>query len=78
MALGYDHETETDMDLLEELQITAERVERFRLMHEDAVRDLREMAAKARAEGYAHADIDQAIRRARDSVGRFSRLSTAD
>ena len=77
MALGYgqtDHET----DLLDELQVTAERVERFRLMHEDAVRDLREMAAKARADGHSHADIDQAIRRARDSVGRFSRLPTVD
>ena len=78
MALGYDNrDTDTELDLLRELQITAERVERFRLMHEDAVRDLREMAAKARAEGYGHTDIDQAIRRARDSVGRFSRLPTA-
>jgi hypothetical protein len=70
--------TDTEIDLLSELQVTAERVERFRLMHEDAVRDLREMAARARSEGYSHADIDQAIRRARDSVGRFSRLSTVD
>ena len=78
MALGYDNNNDTDLDLLDELQITAERVERFRLMHEDAVRDLRSMAAKARAEGYDHGDIDQAIRRARDSVGRFSRLSSVD
>ena len=78
MALEYDDTTEFDMDMLDELRITAERVERFRLMHEDAVRDLRNMASKARAEGYSHADIDHAIRRARDSVGRFSRLPTAE
>ena len=80
MALGYDNQndTETDLGLLGELRITAERVERFRLMHEDAVRDLRAMAAKARAEGHSHADIDQALRQARDSVGRFSRLPTVD
>ena len=78
MALGYEPNNDTDQDLLDELQITAERVERFRLNHEDAVRDLRLIAAKARAEGYSHADIDQAIRRARDSVGRFSRLPTID
>jgi hypothetical protein len=77
MALGIRHE-DTDFDRLDELQTTAERVERFRLMHEDAVRDLRQMVAMARAEGYAHADIDHAIRRARDSVGRFTRLSAAD
>ena len=79
MALEFDNTTtDTQLDLLDELRITAERVERFRLMHEDAVRDLRAMAAKARGEGYSHADIDQALRRARDSVGRFSRLSTVD
>ena len=78
MALEIDNTTDTDMDMLDELRITAERVERFRLMHEDAVRDLRTMAAKARSEGYSHADIDHAIRRARDSVGRFSRLPTAE
>ena len=78
MALDEHTDTETEMDLLDELQITAERVERFRLMHEDAVRDLRAMAAKARAEGYDHGDIDHAIRRARDSVGRFSRLSSVE
>ena len=78
MALDEYTNTETEMDLLDELQITAERVERFRLMHEDAVRDLRAMAARARAEGYEHADIDQAIRRARESAGRFSRLPTVE
>ena len=78
MALEYDNTTEFEMDMLDELRITAERVERFRLMHEDAVRDLRTMAAKARAEGHSHADIDHAIRRARDSVGRFSRLPTVE
>ena len=80
MALEFRHhadETE-ELDLIGELQITAERVERFRLMHEDAVRDLRQKVAQARAEGYAHRDIDQAIRRARDSVGRFTRLPTAE
>ena len=77
MALEFDNQ-DTQLDQLEELQITAERVERFRLMHEDAVRDLREMAAKARADGFSHKDIDHAIRRARDSVGRFSRLSSVD
>ena len=63
-------ETET----LEELQTTAERVERFRLIHEDAVRDLREQVAHARAAGYDHDEIDRSIRRARDSVRRFHRL----
>ena len=78
MALEFRNDTGTDIELMDELQITAERVERFRLMHEDAVRDLRQKVAQARAEGYAHADIDQAIRRARDSVGRFTRLPTAE
>jgi uncharacterized protein (UPF0335 family) len=77
MALEFQHH-DTETDRLEELQITAERVERFRLMHEDAVQDLRHIVAQARAEGYAHGDIDHAIRRARDSVGRFSRLRAAD
>ena len=75
MAAEYQN---TDIHLLDELQITAERVERFRLMHEDAVRDLRQKVAQARAEGYAHAEIDQSIRRARDTVGRFTRLPTAE
>jgi hypothetical protein len=79
MALEFrHHDTDTEIELIDELQITAERVERFRLMHEDAVRDLRQKVAQARAEGFAHADIDQAIRRARDSVGRFTRLPTAE
>jgi len=79
MALEYgtDH-TDIETDLLHELQITAERVERFRLVHEDAVRDLRAMAAKARADGYSHADIDHALRRARQSVGRFTRLRSVE
>jgi hypothetical protein len=38
------------------------------------VRDLREQVAHARAMGYDHDEIDQSIRRARDSVKRFSRL----
>ncbi len=78
MALDFRNDHDTSIELIDELQITAERVERFRLMHEDAVRDLRQKVAQARAEGYAHADIDQAIRRARDSVGRFHRLSAVE
>ena len=74
MALEYD----SSEDLILELQTTAERVERFRLIHEDAVRDLRDKIAQARAAGYGHEQIDAAIRRARDSVGRFSRLSAVD
>ena len=64
----------TDFDTLTVLQHTAERVERFREIHDDAVRDLRAKVADARAEGYEHDEIDQAIRRARESVRRFSRL----
>ena len=67
-----------DMDQLTELETTAERVERFRMVHEDAVRDLREKIAQARSEGYDHDEIDQAIRRARDSVKRFGRLTSVD
>ena len=63
-----------DDETLDELQTTAERVERFRMIHEDAVRDLREQVAQARANGYDHDEIDRSIRRARDSVKRFSRL----
>ena len=66
---------ETELDQIDELQTTAERVERFRLMHEDAVRDLRDKIAQARAAGYDHDEIDHAIQRARDSVRRFTRLS---
>ena len=69
---------EAQLDHVDELQTTAERVERFRLMHEDAVRDLRHKIAEARAAGYGHEDIDSAIQRARDSVRRFSRLPGAD
>ena len=61
-----------------ELQTTAERVERFREIHDDAVKDLREKVAAARAAGHDHEEIDHAIRRARDSVKRFSRLASAD
>jgi uncharacterized protein (UPF0335 family) len=64
-------------DVLQELQTTAERVERFREIHDDAVKDLRARVADARAEGYDHAEIDQAIRRARESVKRFNRLPAA-
>ena len=66
-----------EMDQLTELLTTAERVERFRLLHEDAVRDLREKIAEARAAGHDHADIDRAIRGARTSVSRFARLPEA-
>jgi uncharacterized protein (UPF0335 family) len=72
------HYTDIETDRVHELQVTAERVERFRLMHEDAVRDLRHIVAQARAEGCDHTEIEGAIRRARDSVGRFSRLSAAE
>ncbi|HWT95555.1 MAG TPA: hypothetical protein VN238_21335 [Solirubrobacteraceae bacterium] len=65
-------------DQIAELQTTAERVERFRMVHEDAVRDLRDKIAQARAAGCDHDEIDQAIRRARQSVQRFGRLSTAE
>jgi hypothetical protein len=68
---------DTEIDHIDELQTTAERVERFRLMHEDAVRDLRQKIAQARASGYDHDEIDSAIQRARDSVRRFSRLPGA-
>ena len=69
---------DTELDPIEELEVTAERVERFRMIHEDAVRDLREHIARARASGCDHAEIDEAIRRARQSVGRFTRLSSVD
>ena len=66
-----------DLDMLDELEITAERVERFRAIHEDAVRDLKQKIAAARAAGHGHDDIDQRIRRARDSVRRFARMRRA-
>ena len=68
---------DVEQDLMTELEITAERVERFRLIHEDAVKDLRDKIADARAAGYEHDAIDHAIRRARGSVVRFSRLPDA-
>ncbi len=61
-------------ETLDELQITAERVERFRAIHEDAVRDLRQKIADARALGYDHDEIDSRMREARDSVRRFTRM----
>ena len=73
--MALDH---APQDQITELQTTAERVERFRLMHEDAVRDLREKIAHARASGWEHDEIADAIQRARDSVGRFTRLSSVD
>ena len=66
-----------ESELLVELQTTAERVERFREIHDDAVKDLRDKVAEARAAGHDHEAIDHAIRRARDSVKRFSRLPGA-
>jgi uncharacterized protein (UPF0335 family) len=69
--MAYPAET---ADPIQDIQTTAERVERFRLMHEDAVRDLRDHIAQARAAGYDHDEIDHAVRRARESVKRFSRL----
>jgi uncharacterized protein (UPF0335 family) len=65
-------------ETLDELQITAERVERFRAIHEDAVRDLRDKIAEARAAGYDHDEIDGRIREARDSVRRFQRMTSAE
>ncbi|HEX8121003.1 MAG TPA: hypothetical protein VF549_07030 [Solirubrobacteraceae bacterium] len=64
-------------DMLDELQTTAERVERFRAIHEDAVRDLREKIAAARAAGCDHDEIDGRLREARDSVRRFVRMRRA-
>ena len=65
-------------DMLDELQTTAERVERFRAIHEDAVRDLRQKIAEARSAGYDHDEIDGRIREARESVRRFARMTTAE
>ena len=65
-------------DMLNELQTTAERVERFRAIHEDAVRDLRQKIAEARAAGCEHDEIDGRIREARESVRRFARMTDAD
>ena len=77
MALGLRHD-DTELDRLDELQTTAERVERFRLMHEDAVRDLRHNDRAGPRRGLrARTTSTHAIRRARDSVGRFSRLPDA-
>jgi uncharacterized protein (UPF0335 family) len=67
-----------ELDLMTSLETTAERVERFRAIHDDAVRDLRDLIAQARSAGYDHDEIDQAIRRARASVKRFGRLSSAE
>ena len=64
--------------MLDELQTTAERVERFRAIHEDAVRDLRQKIADARAAGYDHDEIDGRIREARDSVRRFQRMTAVE
>ena len=64
-------------DMLDELQTTAERVERFRAIHEDAVVDLRQKIADARAAGYDHDEIDSRIREARESVRRFTRMRRA-
>ena len=65
-------------EMLDELQITAERVERFRAIHEDAVRDLRDKIADARAAGFGHEQIDSRIREARASVRRFQRMTSAE
>jgi len=65
-------------EMLDELQVTAERVERFRAIHEDAVRDLRDKIAEARGAGYDHDEIDGRIREARDSVRRFQRMTSAE
>jgi uncharacterized protein (UPF0335 family) len=65
-------------DMMDELQTTAERVERFRAIHEDAVRDLRDKIADARSAGYGHEQIDGRIRDARESVRRFQRMTRAD
>ncbi len=65
-------------DMLDELQITAERVERFRAIHEDAVTDLRNKITDARAAGYGNDEIDERISAARDSVRRFARVATVD
>ena len=65
-------------EMLDDLQTTAERVERFRAIHEDAVRDLRQKIADARAAGFDHDEIDGRIREARESVRRFQRMTSAD
>ena len=65
-------------ETLNDLQTTAERVERFRAIHEDAVRDLKQKIADARASGYDHDEIDDRIRQARESVRRFARMTRAE
>jgi hypothetical protein len=65
-------------EMLDALQTTAERVERFRAIHEDAVRDLKQKIAEARAAGYGHEEIDVRIRQARESVRRFARMTRAE
>ena len=65
-------------DMLDDLQTTAERVERFRAIHEDAVLDLRQKIADARAAGCDHDEIDERIREARESVRRFARMTSVE
>lgn len=60
-------------DLLCEIQLTAERVERFRELHEAAVEDLRRKVTEARAAGASHALIAHAMGRRAALPGRFER-----
>ena len=64
--------------MLDDLQTTAERVERFRAIHAEAVRDLKQKIADARAAGYDHDEIDSRIRQARESVRRFDRMASSE
>ncbi len=61
------------MDLLFEIKTTAERVERMRLLHEDALEDLRQKLTEARAAGLTHAEIERALDGSVALPGRFER-----
>jgi hypothetical protein len=67
-----------DDELLNDIQVTAERVQRFKELHEASLLDLRDMVTRARMQGVSHAAIEAQIGETVELPGRFDRVARAD
>jgi hypothetical protein len=67
-----------DDELLNDIQVTAERVQRFKELHEASLLDLQDMVTRARMQGVSHAAIEAQIGRPVELPGRFDRTVRAD
>ena len=75
MGSGPRGHTVTDVEeLLDDIKVTAERVQRFKELHEGAVEDLHQLLTQARTEGIPHHVLAATVGEAAALPGRFDRL----